>query len=100
MVPTSLVNIQAFRTPRSDESVCECVGGGDCVRVRAHGASALNKVTESSLALPKGSERSRSVYTRFSSVGGHPRGVRAYVRVCARASMCLCVFTCVGGGEW
>lgn len=68
MAPSS-VNIQAFRTP-SDE-VYECLwgeGGSVYARVfvRAHGASALNKVTEFSLALP---------YTRFSSVGGHPRGL-------------------------
>ena len=57
------------------------------VCVRAHGASALNKVTEFSLALPKGSERRCSVYTRFSSVGGHPRGVCVCVYVC----VCVCV---------
>ena len=68
------------------------------VCVRAHGASALNKVTEFSLALPKGSERRCSVYTRFSSVGGHPRGVCVCMCVC----VCVCVSVrrcvCVSGG--
>lgn len=49
-----------------------CVYACTCAHT---GASALNKVTESSLALPQASERCCSVYAQFSSVGGHPRGV-------------------------
>lgn len=55
--------------------------------VRAHGASALNKVTESSLALPKGSEWCCSVYARFSSVGRQLHCV------------CVCLSACVFSGE-
>lgn len=74
--------------------MCVCVYACTCAHT---GASALNKVTESSLALPKASERCCSVYAQFSSVGGHPRGV------CVG---CWCAAECVcrGGGlvwtEW
>lgn len=76
MAPCSMVNIQAFRTP-SDE-VYECLwgeGGSVCVRVsvRAHGASALNKVTEFSLALP--------LYTVQFSWRASPRCVSVCVLV-------------------
>lgn len=76
--------------------MCVCVYACTCAHT---GASALNKVTESSLALPQASERCCSVYAQFSSVGGHPRGVCVCVG-CWCAAECVCR----GGGlvwtEW
>lgn len=59
------------------------------VYVRAHGASALNKVTESSLALPKGRERCCSVIHGSVQLEGIPA-----VRVCVTAE-----HVCVSVGE-
>lgn len=67
-----------------------CVYACTCAHT---GASALNKVTESSLALPQASERCCSVYAQFSSVGGHPRGVCVWAVGVPRS-------VCVAGEVW
>lgn len=73
-VPSSCLSVCGDRVREGGwESVCVClcdmcVG---VVFVRAHGASALNKVTESKPRPAKG-KQSGGAAPLFSSVGGHP----------------------------